>query len=64
LVFDATGALVYVGAAEAVSDGLYSVVVPADVTGGLETGASRIEVIVVSKVVSIPSSSTFEFVVE
>jgi peptide/nickel transport system substrate-binding protein len=64
LVFDATGALAYVGDGVAVEDGLYTVTVPADVTGGLETGASRIEVIVVSKVVSIPTSSTFEFVVE
>ena len=64
LVFDATGALVWVGDAEAVEDGLFQFTLDADTSGLLTTGSSRIEVIAVSKVVAIPTSSSFEFVVE
>lgn len=64
LVFDATGALVFTGPAEAVTDGEYTITVSADVTGAMTTGSSRVEVIAVSKLVSIPTSGVFEFVVE
>jgi peptide/nickel transport system substrate-binding protein len=64
LLFDATGALVEVGAAEAVSDGLFNVTLSAEQTADLESGASRLEVIVVPIVVSIPTLEAFEFVVE
>jgi peptide/nickel transport system substrate-binding protein len=62
LLFDATGELATTGVATAVEDGKYEVVLPADVTGALEAGANKLEVVVVSKVVSIPSFASFEFV--
>jgi hypothetical protein len=64
LLFDATGALVEVGAAEAVSDGMFSIALTGDQTAALGSGASHIEVIVVPIVVSIPTLESFEFVVE
>ena len=64
LVLDATGALAFGGDAEAVEDGLFRVTLSSDQTGGLESGASRLEVVVVSRVVAIPSSASFEFVTQ
>jgi peptide/nickel transport system substrate-binding protein len=64
LLFDATGALVEVGAAEAVSDGLFTIALTGDQITALGSGASHIEVIVVPIVVSIPTLESFEFVVE
>jgi peptide/nickel transport system substrate-binding protein len=64
LLFDSTGALVEVGAAEAVSDGVFTIALTGEQTGLLESGASHIEVIVVPLVVSIPTLESFEFVVE
>ncbi|RME43548.1 MAG: ABC transporter substrate-binding protein [Chloroflexi bacterium] len=63
LVFDATGSLVATGDAELVADGEYSVSLSGDVTGQMEAGAAKLEVAVSSKVVSIPSFASFEFVV-
>ncbi len=62
LVFDSNNNLVASGEAEFVADGQYKVTLGADVTGKLEAGANRIEVAVVSHVVSIPSFGSFEFV--
>jgi peptide/nickel transport system substrate-binding protein len=62
LVFDATGALAGKGAAEAVADGQYKVTLPADLTSKLAAGANKLEVAVVSKVVSVPAFGVFEFV--
>lgn len=62
LVFNANGDLVTKGDAEFVADGQYSVKLGSDVTGGLEAGSYKLEVAVVSKVVSIPSFAAFEFV--
>jgi peptide/nickel transport system substrate-binding protein len=62
LVFDATGALATKGEATAVADGQYEVTLPADVTKALTAGANKLEVVVVSGVVSIPSFASFEFV--
>jgi peptide/nickel transport system substrate-binding protein len=64
LVFDATGMLAFSGLGEPAEDGRYTITLSADQTSGLEPGANRIEVIVASKVVSVPSSGTFEFVTE
>jgi peptide/nickel transport system substrate-binding protein len=61
-VTDATGALVAQGEAEAVEDGKYAVVLGADVTGALTSGANVLNVAVASKVVSVPAFATFEFV--
>ncbi|HEU0292409.1 MAG TPA: hypothetical protein VFR47_06715, partial [Anaerolineales bacterium] len=62
LVFNANNELVATGDAEPVADGQYLVTLGADVTGGLEAGANRIEVAVTSNLVSIPSFASFEFV--
>lgn len=62
LVFDATGALATKGEATAVADGQYEVTLSADVTKALTAGANKLEVVVVSGVVSIPSFASFEFV--
>jgi peptide/nickel transport system substrate-binding protein len=62
LAFDATGELAFTGTAEAVGDGLYEVVLSAEQTGGLEAGANRLEVAVVSNLVSIPAFDNVEFV--
>jgi peptide/nickel transport system substrate-binding protein len=64
LVFDATGELVATSQASAVEDGLYQVVLGTDVTSGLEAGANRLEVVVVSKAVAIPTFASFEFVTQ
>jgi peptide/nickel transport system substrate-binding protein len=62
LVFDATGALAGSGLAEMVDEGQYDVTLSADVTGALEAGSNKIEIIVVPLVVSVPTFSDFEFV--
>jgi hypothetical protein len=36
--------------------------VPADVSGKMEAGAGKVDIVVVSKVVAIPTFFTFEFV--
>jgi peptide/nickel transport system substrate-binding protein len=62
LLFDATGALVASGPAEAVADGEYTIKLGADVTGKLAEGSNKLEVVVVSKLVSIPTFAAFQFV--
>ncbi len=62
LVFNAEGALAASGDAELVADGQYVINLSADQTGALTEGASKIEVVVVSKLVSIPTIVDFEFV--
>jgi peptide/nickel transport system substrate-binding protein len=62
LVFDATGALAVSGDAEMVEEGYYTVTLDADTTSGMDAGSNKLEVVVVSKVVSIPTFESFEFV--
>lgn len=62
MVFDATGALVAEGVAEASEDGVWQAVLGSDVTSGLAEGSNRLDVVVVSKLVAIPSLSSYEFV--
>ncbi len=62
LVFDATGALAGTGEATAVADGQYQVVLSADLTKALAAGSNKLEVAVVSKLVSLPAFASFEFV--
>lgn len=62
LVFDAAGELVAEGTAEAVEDGLWQVVLGADVTEGLAEGSNRLDVVAVSKLVAIPRLASYEFV--
>jgi hypothetical protein len=64
LLFDANGALAGTGLADPVADGQYSVTLGADVTGALAAGSNKLEVAVVSKLVSLPTLASFEFVTE
>ncbi|MCJ7694753.1 MAG: hypothetical protein MUO40_04925, partial [Anaerolineaceae bacterium] len=62
LLYDATGAIVAVLDAVLVEEGHYAVTVPADLAAKMEAGASKVDIVVVSKVVAIPTFNTFEFV--
>jgi len=62
LVFDATGALAFSGAAEGVEDGLFKVAFTADQTSKLTAGSTKLTVVVVSKLESIPTFESVEFV--
>lgn len=62
LLFDATGAQVSTGTAEAVEDGVWEIVLDGDTTGELSEGSNRLEVVVVSKLVALPSLGDFQFV--
>lgn len=64
LLYDATGALVAQGTAEADSDGLWVITLGSDVTSGLEAGSNSLEVVAVSNLVAIPSTASFQFVTE
>lgn len=62
LVFDATGALVSTGSADAVEDGQWQVNLSADLTGKLAAGSDRLEIVVASKLVALPSLASYQFV--
>jgi len=62
-LYGANGETVSTGVAEAVSDGLDQVIIPADVTSQMEAGAAKLAIAVSSKIVSIPSFTSYEFVV-
>jgi peptide/nickel transport system substrate-binding protein len=62
LLYDADGALVDKGQAELVTDGQYAIKLTAEMTAKLKEGASRIEVIGVSRVVGVPAFTTVTFV--
>jgi peptide/nickel transport system substrate-binding protein len=64
LLFDATGAQVESGAAEAVEDGLWQVILSPEVTAELEAGSNRLEVVVVSNLVALPSLAEYQFITE
>ena len=63
ILYDATGAIVNTGEAQAVADGQYQVTLGSDVTSKLPTGAARLEAIVVPIPVAVPAFSSFDFVV-
>jgi len=65
LIYDETGATVYVGAGVAVAgeDGQYTLTVPADVTAKLVAGSGRIEVAAVLVPVAIPAFTSLDYVV-
>lgn len=63
LVFDSAGTLVTQGPAELVEDGTYAVTLSADVTGGMASGAYKLEVTAVSLLVAIPTFTALEFIV-
>jgi peptide/nickel transport system substrate-binding protein len=60
LLFDARGEMAATGDARA-AGGTWRAVIPAATTGRLAPGSNRLEVIVVSRVVSIPTFATFTF---
>ena len=62
MLFDATGAQVGEGEATAVEDGLWEVVLSEDTTSALEEGSNRLEVVVVSNLVALPSLGEYQFV--
>jgi peptide/nickel transport system substrate-binding protein len=62
ILYDATGAVVTVGDAEAVGEGLYQVTLGADATSELPTGSARLEIAVVPVAVAIPAFTSLDFV--
>ncbi|MBI5962825.1 MAG: ABC transporter substrate-binding protein [Chloroflexi bacterium] len=62
ILYDATGAVVTVGDADAIGDGQYQVTLGAEITSKLTTGSARLEVAVVPIPVAIPSFTSFDFV--
>lgn len=62
LAYNANGELAAEGTAEAVEDGLWQVVIGADATGAMPEGSSRLDVVVVSKLVAIPRVVSYDFV--
>jgi len=63
LVFDSTGTLAASGAATPAGDGLYEITLTAEDTAKLAEGSTRIEVVVVSNSVAVPSSAALEVAV-
>lgn len=63
LLFNTNGEVVASGVATEAGEGQYQVTLDADTTSKLDTGANRIEIIVVPSIVSIASFASFEFVV-
>ncbi|MEK6256777.1 MAG: ABC transporter substrate-binding protein, partial [Chloroflexota bacterium] len=64
LVFDATGALAFVGEADAMTDGHWTVTLTADMTSALAAGSNQLVVIVVSKRALVPVNVEFQFVTQ
>jgi peptide/nickel transport system substrate-binding protein len=62
LLFDAKSKLAKVGEAAAVADGQWKVTLGKDVTSQLEAGSNRLEVVVVSKRVALPTFASSQFV--
>jgi len=62
LAFDVEGSLVATGEASPVDDGHWQVELGSDVTSGLEAGSNRLEVVVVSNLVALPSLGGMDFV--
>jgi peptide/nickel transport system substrate-binding protein len=62
ILYDATGAVVTVGDAESVGEGLYQVTLGADATSELPTGSARLEIAVVPVAVAIPAFTSLDFV--
>jgi peptide/nickel transport system substrate-binding protein len=63
LLYDGEGGLVLSGDASAVAEGQYSAVLTAEELGKLPAGSAKIEFVVSSKVVAIPTFASAEFVV-
>ena len=63
ILYDASGAVIHVGQAEASGDGLYQITLGSDVTSELPTGSARLEAVVVPTPVAIPAFTSIDFVV-
>jgi peptide/nickel transport system substrate-binding protein len=63
LLYDAEGTLVHSGEASAVADGQYSVTLTTAELGKLPAGSAKIEFVVSSKLVAIPTFAGLEFAV-
>jgi peptide/nickel transport system substrate-binding protein len=62
ILYDASGAVLNVGDAEAMGDGQYQVTLGSDVTSKLPTGSARLEIAVVPTPVAIPAFTSLDFV--
>ncbi|MBM3134047.1 MAG: ABC transporter substrate-binding protein [Chloroflexi bacterium] len=62
LVLDATGNIALVAEAKAVKDGEWTAALTAEQTNKLAAGSNRLEVIVASKLVAVPTFESFTFV--
>lgn len=62
ILYDATGAVVEIGAANAVAEGQYQVSLSPETTTKLPTGSARLEVVVIPVPVAIPAFTSFDFV--
>lgn len=63
LLFDSAGELAVVDAAAMVEEGLYEIKLTSEQTAKLAEGSTRLEVVVVSKTVAVPSSAALQLVV-
>jgi len=64
LVFDDQGAVIAQGNATPVADGHYQVTISKDVTAKFVAGSDKLQVVVTSKVVSLPTFVTFQFITQ
>ncbi len=62
LVINSQGEIAFTGVAEQAGEGWYEIVLDAEQTSKLTVGSNRLEVVVVSNIVSIPTFESFEFV--
>jgi hypothetical protein len=63
LLYDADGNLVSKGLAELVTDGQYAIKLTAEMTAKLKEGASKLEIVAISKAVTVPVFAPVTFVV-
>jgi peptide/nickel transport system substrate-binding protein len=64
LLYGPEGTLVATGMADLVTDGHYLITLSQEITGQFVSGDYKLEAVVISKLVAIPSFVTFEFIVE
>jgi len=62
LVVNAMNEVAFVGEAVAVEDGWWEIALTAEMTDALETGSNTLEVVVVSRLLAVPTSASFTFV--
>jgi hypothetical protein len=63
LVYDAESNVVAQGTAEVVADGQYKITLTGDVTASLKAAATKMDVIAISNVVSIPTFVSKDFLI-